>query len=97
MSLPPLSPDAQSRLDALEGEATRLRHDIAEYLSMANRASLTLVSFGRRLGRLEDRIDVARAELIEAAAGLYQDRHEGSFEAPAPSSDCPPTIPDRLS
>ncbi len=84
------------RLAALEGEAALLRTQIAEALSMANQASLTLVSFGRRLGRLEDRIDSTRAELVEAAAGFYCDHHEGNL-SPGPTSDGPPILPDRLS
>lgn len=85
---------AETRLAALEGEAAQLRNEIAEYLSMANQASLSLVSFGRRLGRLEDRIDLARHELIEAAKGDYCDHHEGNL-SPAPTSDGPPILPQR--
>ncbi len=93
MTFPP-----SDRLAALEGEATQLRHEIAEYLSMANQASLSLVSFGRRLGRLEDRIDTARAELVEAAAGFYCDHHEGNLSpGQTPTSDGPPILPERLS
>jgi hypothetical protein len=91
-----MTPTPSERLLALEAEATQLRNEIAEYLSMANQASISLVSFGRRLGRLEDRIDHTRAELVDAAAGLYCDHHEGNM-TPAPTSDGPPILPDRLS
>ncbi len=89
-----MSTDADTRLAALENEAATLRNEIAEYLSMANQASLSLVSFGRRLGRLEDRIDSTRAELVEAAAGLYCDHHEGNLSpGQTPTSDGPPILP----
>lgn len=87
----------EQRLAALEGEADRLRNEIAEYLSMANQASLSLVSFGRGLGRLEDQIEGTRAELIEAARGDYCDHHEGNLSPglPPATSDCPPLPPVR--
>jgi hypothetical protein len=75
-------------LDALEGEAAQLRNEIAEALSRANQAALCLISLGRRLGRLEERIEEARSPAV------YCDRHEGTM---APTSDGPPIIPDRLS
>ncbi len=88
--------NAETRLAALEGEATLIRQQVAEYLGMANQAALSLVCMGKRLGRLEAAIDTARAELVDAAAGLYCDHHEGNL-SPGPSSDCPPTLPDRFS
>ncbi len=63
---------------------------------MAQQASLSLTLFGKRLGRLEERIDGTRAELIEAANGDYCDRAEGGSVRP-PTSDGPPILPERLS
>jgi hypothetical protein len=92
-----MSDTPNDRLLALEGEATLLRHEIASYLSMANQASLSLTLMGKRLGRLEERIDSTRAELVEAAAGDYCDKHEGCMHPPTPTSDGPPILPERLS
>jgi hypothetical protein len=86
-----MSETPNDRLLALEGEATLLRNEIASYLSMAQQASLSLTLFGKRLGRLEERIDSTRAEL----GGEYCDRAEGNMHPP--TSDGPPILPDRLS
>lgn len=69
-------------LDELEAEAVQIRHELAEYLSMANQAHLSLVIFGKRLGRLEERIDALRADAC-------MDRCEGS------TSDGPRITPVR--
>jgi hypothetical protein len=60
-------------LDDLEAEAAAIRNELASCLASANQTHLTLISFGRRLGRLEERIDQARID-----AGTYDDRGEGS-------------------
>jgi hypothetical protein len=74
--------NASDRLLALEGEATLLRNEIAECLARANQMGISLTLFGKRLGRLEERIDTARHEL----SSDYSDRHEGNMNP----SDCPP-------
>jgi hypothetical protein len=76
-------------LSDLEAEEALIRREIAEYLTMANQAHVCLVTFGQRLGRLEERMDALRAERPD-----FGDRCEGRF---GPTSDCPPVLPERLS
>ncbi len=68
----------QNSLDlaALEAEAANIRAELSAFLYSASSAHLSLVSFGRRLGRLEERIERALA----ASPAAY-DRHEGDLQS----------------
>ncbi len=84
-------PTIKERLTTLEWEAERMRVEIAENIRTAQDVALRSINFGRRLGRLEEQIETARAEDAETALWLDQcltnDRHEGSF---GPSADNAP-------